>query len=319
MTIQFTVAICTYNGMDRLPNVLDQLREQVGTETFKWEIIVIDNNSTDATKAVVEQYQANWAKSWLLRYCFEPKQGLAIARQRAIEEAEGALIGFLDDDNIPSKTWVTSAYAFGQLHLKAGAYGSRILGQFEGTPPANFERIAPFLALTDRGMKATLYAPKKKVLPPGAGLVVRKQAWLENVPKHCFLQGRVSGSKLPGEDLEALLYIQQAEWEIWYNPEMEVSHQIPHWRLERDYLINLCRGIGLSRYHTRMLSVKAWQWPMLFPIYVMNDLRKLIVHIYRYRGDIKSDLVVACELELIVGSLLSPLYIWKEYLSKPTP
>lgn len=314
MIIQFTVAICTYNGAERLPNVLNQLQNQVGTEGISWEVLVVDNNSTDTTKQVIQQYQNIWHHSGQLRYIFEPEQGLAIARQHAVAEARGELIGFLDDDNIPTQTWVKNAYSFAQTHPRAGAYGSRISGEFEIPPPDNFKRIAALLAITDRGAKELLYRPEKKVLPPGAGLVVRKQAWLENVPERCFLQGRVREPYLPGEDLEALLHIQRGGWEIWYNPEMQITHQIPHWRLNKDYLVNLCRGIGLSRYHTRMLSVKPWQIPLMFWVYLVNDTRKILLHLYKYRGSVKSDLIAACELELFIGSLLSPSYTWKEYI-----
>jgi glycosyltransferase involved in cell wall biosynthesis len=319
MIIKFTVVICTYNGATRLPNVLDQLQSQIDTEAIPWEILVVDNNSTDSTKQVVQQYQNTCFKSGQLRYSFEPEQGLAIARQHAVTAAKGELIGFLDDDNIPTPTWVASAYLFAQNHPHAGAYGSRIQGEFEVPPPDDFQRIAALLALTERGSKKLLYVPKKKVLPPGAGLVVRKQAWLENVPKRCFLQGRVCEPYLPGEDLEALLHIQQAGWDIWYNPEMQITHQIPHWRLKKDYLVDLCRGIGLSRYHTRMLSVKPWQAPVLFWLYIFNDLRKLFLHLYKYRGRVKSDLIAACELELFIGSLLSPAYIWQARIKKYFP
>ncbi|MBD2346057.1 hormogonium polysaccharide biosynthesis glycosyltransferase HpsE [Anabaena subtropica] len=316
MINKFTVVICTYNGAERLPHVLNRLQNQVGTEDIYWEVLVVDNNSTDETKQVIQQYRNAWFNQRELRYSFEPEQGLAIARQHAVTEARGELIGFLDDDNIPCQTWVASAYLFAQTHPRAGAYGSQIHGEFEIPPPDNFQRIASLLALTDQGSKVLLYEPKKKVLPPGAGLVVRKQAWLENVPKRCFLQGRVREPYLPGEDLEALLHIQRGGWEIWYNPQMQIAHQIPHWRLNKDYLINLSRGIGLSRYHTRMLSVKLWQAPLMFWLYVLNDMRKIVVHLYRYRGKVKSDLIAACELELFIGSLLSPSYIWAEYIKE---
>lgn len=319
MDLDFTVAICTYNGAKRLPKVLEHLRNQVGTDDIRWEVIVIDNNSRDNTERVVQSYQAKWPQTSFLKYCLEPKQGLANARQRAVEEAQSQLIGFIDDDNLTQPNWVAAAYTFAQAHPEAGVYGSRIYGEFESTPPKNFQRIAPLLALTDRGAKPLRYEPRKKVLPPGAGLVVRKQAWLENVPKHCFLQGRVSGCQLPGEDLEALLHIQQAGWEVWYNPEMQVYHQIPKWRLEKTYLLNLCRGIGLSRYHTRMLSYKPWQWPLVFPLYVVNDLRKIVTHFLKHRQLIQSDIVTACEMELFLGSLISPFYLWSKYLEFKSP
>ena len=311
MLVDFTVAIPTYNGETRLPEVLDRLRSQSHTENFVWEILVIDNNSTDNTAKVVKDYQSNWIEVFPLKYCFEPRQGLAFARQRAVQEAKGTFVGFLDDDNLPTPTWVWAAYNFGRDRPKVGGYGSRIYGEFEITPPENFERIAPLLAVTDRGANALLYEPHKKLLPPGAGLVVRRQAWLENVPQQFILHGRIGDSMLAGEDLEALLHIQQAGWEIWYNPQMCLYHRIPHWRLEKEYLIKLCRGIGLSRHRTRMLSVKPWQRPLAFFAYMLNDIRKILFHSIKYKMAIKDDLIAACQMELLTNSLISPFYIWK--------
>ena len=59
-TVNLTVAIPTYNGENRLPQVLDKLKEQVNTENINWEVIVIDNNSSDGTAKLVKEYQENW-------------------------------------------------------------------------------------------------------------------------------------------------------------------------------------------------------------------------------------------------------------------
>jgi glycosyltransferase involved in cell wall biosynthesis len=91
-----TIAIPTYNGADRLPLILERLRSQTATESIQWEILIVDNNSTDDTAAVVQKHQENWPYPYPLKYCFEPEQGAAFARQRAIQEAEGELVGFLD-------------------------------------------------------------------------------------------------------------------------------------------------------------------------------------------------------------------------------
>ncbi len=319
MGVDLTVAIPTYNGARRLPEVLDRLRISCDdalpatshTADFNWEVIVVDNNSTDDTEKVVQAYQANWSKQYPLRYCFEPKQGAAFARHRAFEEARGTLVGFLDDDNIPTSDWMAAAYAFALAHPKAGAYGSQIHGVFEVTPPENFHRLAPFLAITERGSKPLLYEPQKKVLPPSAGLVVRKQAWLDSVPSQLVLTGRTPSSMVTSEDLEMLSHIQASGWEIWYNPAMQIDHKIPHWRLEREYLIPFFRGIGLSRYVTRMLSVKSWQRPVATLAYMTNDLRKIVFHLLKHGVGVRSDLIAACEMQLFVSSLVSPFYLWK--------
>ncbi|MEH1768286.1 MAG: hormogonium polysaccharide biosynthesis glycosyltransferase HpsE [Nostoc sp.] len=309
--LDFTVAIPTYNGESRLPELLERLQNQLHTENLSWEIIVVDNNSTDNTAKVVQAYQQNWQRPYPLKYCFEAQQGAAYARKRAVAEAKGRLIGFLDDDNYPVSNWVSAAYAFGEKHPKAGAYGSQIHPDWEVEPPENFQRIAPFLAITERGDLPLLYKPAKKLLPPSAGLVVRKQAWLESVPDKPILTGRVKGNMLTSEDLEMLSYIQKSGWEIWYNPEMEISHKIPKSRLQKDYLIPFFRGIGLSRHVTRMVNTKNVYRPVTLLSYMVNDLRKIALHLVKHRTKLKKDLVLACEMELFVSSFISPFYLWK--------
>ncbi|RCJ30055.1 glycosyl transferase [Nostoc minutum NIES-26] len=315
--LDFTIAIPTYNGASRLRELLQRLQNQICTENFSWEIIVVDNNSNDDTAKIVQNYQENWQCPYPLKYCFELQQGAAYARKRAVQEAKGQLIGFLDDDNYPDLNWVAAAYAFGQKYPQAGAYASQIHPQWEVEPPENFQRIAPFLAITERGDLPLLYEPSKKLLPPSAGLVVRRQAWLDSVPNQSILTGRVTGNMLTSEDLEMLSYLQKSGWEIWYNPEMEIYHQIPKSRLQREYLIQFFRGIGLSRYVTRMVNIKSWIKPFALLAYMINDVIKILLHLLKYRFQVKTELVAACEMQLFLSSLISPFYLWKNgYLNK---
>lgn len=311
--LDFTVAICTYNGADRVPEVLNCLCWQLNVADIAWEVIVVDNNSHDETAATVARYQKQWPHPYPLRYVFEPKQGAGFARQRAIQCAHSPLVGFLDDDNLPSLTWVSAAYHFAQRHPHAGVYGSRIRGDFEINPPDHFDRIASLLALTERGPSPILYPPEKKVLPPGAGMVVRRQAWIDHVPPDKNLGIKV-GKRDAAEDLEAVLYIQKGGWQIWYNPAMRLYHRIPKNRLKRDYLLGLCRGIGLSRYRTRMLSLPSWQRPLWLWLYMVNDFRKVIRHLIRHGRAVWTDTVTACEMTLYLFSLISPFYIWQKSL-----
>jgi glycosyltransferase involved in cell wall biosynthesis len=311
MSLDLTVAIPTYNGESRLPRVLERLQSQEDVEKINWEIIVVDNNSKDGTAKLIQEYQIHWNKNILLRYCFEPEQGLAFARNKAITEAKGELVGFLDDDNLPAPNWVISAYKFGKEHPKAGAYASQIHGLFEVEPSEHLKPIIFYLAINERGDKPHLYEPQKSGFPPGAGLVVRRGVWHNYVPHCLFLVGRIGSSMLAGEDSEALFYIHHAGWEIWYNPNMVLEHIIPSWRLERNYLISLMRGIGLSRSHLRMLFLATWQRPFVLSLYLINDARKVIIHYIRYRKTIKSNIVSACEMERLLATLISPFYLWQ--------
>jgi len=311
MSVDFTIAIPTYNGESRLPKVLERLRSQVNTEHLCWEIIVVDNNSTDETAKLIQEIQANWSSENPLRYCFEAEQGAAFARQRAIREAKGELIGFLDDDNLPAPDWVAQAYSFGQEHSKAGAYSGQVHGDFEVEPPENFARIQGFLAIREYGSEPILFDPENLRLPTAAALVVRKKAWCESVPKRFVLRGRVGGSMLGGEDYEPLLHMHRAGWEIWYNPALHTYHQIPPWRLERDYLLSISRGCGLATCHLRLINAQKWQKPVVIARTLLGNLRRIGVQRIKYRGQLKTDLIAACELEFFWGSLLSPFYLLK--------
>ena len=312
MMIELTVAICTYNGAARLPQVLDGLVAQIDTDPFVWEIIVIDNNSRDRTADVVHQYQG-WC-THPIHYYFEAQQGLAFARRLAIKKVQGDWVAFLDDDNIPSPNWVSAVYAFALSHPQAGAYGGQIQGVYETNPPEDFNRIASCLGIIDRGSTPFRYdIDSRGLLPAGAGLVVRKSVWLEHIPEEPRLKG-VCGQSLAakGEDLETLSYIRNAGWEIWHNPDRVIEHHIPRSRLEKDYLLQVFRGIGLSRYPIRRLRFPDLPPGLMVLVYLVSDCRKLIMHWIKYGRALNTDIVAACEGQLFWYSLISPFYHWQQ-------
>jgi glycosyltransferase involved in cell wall biosynthesis len=306
--MHITVAIPTYNGESRLPRVLERLQAQINTQHIAWEILIVDNNSTDNTAKVIQEYQANWSNTYPLRYCFEAEQGAAFARQRAVREAKSLLIGFLDDDNLPAPNWVEQAYSFAQTYPKAGAFSGQIHGDFEVTPPENFARIQAFLAIREHGPTPHRFEPENLRLPPAASLVVRQQAWSESVPSRPTLTGKLPGVMVQGDDYEPLLYMHKAGWEIWYNPELHTDHQIPHWRLERDYLLSISRGCGLATCQLRLINAKPWQKPIVIVRTLLGNLRRVILQAIAYQVKGKKDLIAECELEFFWGSLMSPFY-----------
>ncbi len=306
--LNLSVAICTYNGESRVKNVLEKLRSQRNTAAFAWEIIVINNNSSDGTLQVVEQIQQDWDQPYPLRCVTETQQGLAFARSRAVKEAEGEFVAFLDDDTLPDEHWVVEACRFAQAYPQVGAFGGQIHGEFEVEPSDDLKKIAVFLAVIERGVDPYCYKPERRVLPPGAGIVVRRKAWLEHVPSRTMLVGRVNGLMLASEDIEVIAYIQKSGWEIWYNPEMHLYHQIPKWRMERSYLLSLVKGIGLARHHVRMVRLFPWYRPFAIPVYLVNDLRRILIHAIKHRNRIATDLAAACEMQLLLSSFVSPFY-----------
>jgi glycosyltransferase involved in cell wall biosynthesis len=306
--MDITIAIPTYNGAERFPLVLDGLYEQTQTKEITWEVIVIDNNSRDDTAQIVQNYQKKWGDAIALDYFFEARQGLAFARERAIQEAKGELVAFLDDDNIPAKDWVYQAVQFSLKYPRAGAYGGRILADFEVDPPENINKIIGFFAIRDRGDRANLYKPKVLSLPPGAGLVVRKKVWQECCAESYQFIGRIGDSMLGGTDYEMLVYIYKIGWEIWYNPEMSLKHKIPAHRLEKDYLFSLIHGSCLTFFPLKMIIAKNWEKPIIVLRTVFGNLYKAIKYKIQNWESLQEDLVTQCELQIYISRIASFFY-----------
>jgi glycosyltransferase involved in cell wall biosynthesis len=307
-TVNFTVAIPTYNGEHRLPELLDRLKTQINTENFSWEIIIVDNNSNDNTASVIQAYCANWLQNFPLKYCLETQQGAAFARQRAIQEARSELIGFLDDDVLPAPDWVAKAYHFGKEHPQAGAYGGQIQAEFEVTPPENFARILPYFAVRG-GEEPRLYRVDRLDFPPSAAIIVRKTAWCKSVPQRPYLPGRLGKSMVTGDDYYFQRHIYDAGWEVWYTPSLLTYHQIPHWRMERDYLWSLMYGGGLCTCYVRMIGLKSWQKAWIVVRTILANVYHATRHLIKYRQGVITDPVTAAEMAFILSSLISPLYV----------
>lgn len=308
--MDFSVVIPAYNAENRISAVLEKLRLQTGTEQISWEIIVVDNNSTDRTAEVISNWQQQWDFQSPLRYVFEPQQGIAFARQRGVETALGEFVGFLDDDNFPYPDWLIQSYLFGKEHSKAGAYGGQNHPRYEVDPPPSFKRIQGFLAIRESGDKPFLFSPEKLQLPAGAGLVVRRQAWLDHVP--ALLKNTGGG----GDDYEISLNLYKAGWEIWYNPKMHLDHDIPARRFDKNYLLSLARSYGSKSYQLRMLITPIWQQPIVFLKTILGGIKRSISHQIRYKEKIKTDTVAACELQFFQSSALSPFYCLKQTIIK---
>ena len=116
-----SVVICCHNSAALLPQTLAHLANQVVDPSARWEVVVVDNASTDGTAAVANAWPA--AANAPLRVVSEPKLGLAYARARGIDEARGEIISFVDDDNWLCPTWVQTVCDVMRHHPEVGRAG----------------------------------------------------------------------------------------------------------------------------------------------------------------------------------------------------
>ena len=319
--VDFSIAIATYNGAKRLPEVFDFLQRQRDIEGLTWEVLVVDNNSSDNTSEVVSQYSQNWRSNSQLNYLFEPRKGPAYARDRAVKESKSGLIGFLDDDNLPAENWIVEAHRFARENPQVGAYGGNIQAKVDGTPPPYFNRMKRYLTIYSRGTAAFQYERLSSghKIPALPGLVVRKQAWEEAVPspEKLLIKGRDENTMAAGEDAEMILYIQNSKWEVWHNPAMKIWHHIYPHRLEKSYLLKLARGYGLSHYLVSLSKVPPKQRSLVnlfIPFYVMRDALKVLKFYIQYKNVLEDDFGKACDLQAKIGQCYSPLLPIYHYL-----
>jgi glycosyltransferase involved in cell wall biosynthesis len=129
---EISVIICTYNRSSSLKDLLESLLIQEVTEEFTYEVIVVDNNSGDNTKEIVDSYISKFQGR--LRYLFEPRQGKPFALNLGIQEARGELLAFTDDDCILEKNYLVEIHkTFKEYGSKIGIVGGKISPKWENS------------------------------------------------------------------------------------------------------------------------------------------------------------------------------------------
>ena len=122
--MKISVILCTYNRCQSLAKALESVAGSTLPDAVDWEVLVIDNNSGDQTRTVVEQASALHLGRF--RYIFEPRPGKSHALNTGILAAHGNVLAFVDDDVTVEPTWLQSLTApLDDEHL-AGS-GGRIL------------------------------------------------------------------------------------------------------------------------------------------------------------------------------------------------
>ncbi len=257
-----TVAICTFNGARRVPAVLEALLKQTAEPSW-WEILVVDNASTDGTSAVAEELlRKRCSCSW--RVVREPVPGLSHARRRSGLEASGPIVCFLDDDNLPSPAFVSAAVrAFGQ-RPRAGVVGGKVVPVWESAPTPLALAVQDFaLAICNRGEVAFRYG--SNMGPVGAGLCIRREvlrAVYADKRNAAAVTGRTTNGLGGGEDLAIAVLAWRLGWECWYDPTLVVEHLLPATRMGKDYLLRLYEGIGRGQAAVRRL----YDWKARTPL-----------------------------------------------------
>ena len=270
--LPLSVCLCTYNGAGRVGEVLAALGGQ-NAPGADWEVVVVDNASTDDTTRVVEEGLARHVPG-RGRCVRELQPGLMQARRRATAEARGRVILFVDDDNIPAPDYVAQALAIMARHPEAGVVGGRVEADWLGEPTPLGRAVAGFaLAVCDRGDQPFAF-PDLTGGPAGAGMIVRREV-MERVLADASLAERVAGrtgsSLLSGEDTVIVILAHQMGFTTRYEPALRMKHRIPASRTTPEYLGRLYEGIGRGQAAMRPLFDARARNPVLGTLIALKD------------------------------------------------
>ncbi len=277
MLLGVSIVICCYNSAQRLPVTLAHLAAQQVKEKLLWEVIVVDNASTDTTSQVALELWPPDAPASLRVIC-EPELGLSHARYRGLAEAKYEIVSFVDDDNWVCPEWVQLVAEIMSDNPDVGACGGVSEAVCEIEPPEWFEEYRASFAVGDQGEEAGDVTFTRGYLW-GAGLTIRKAVWLHLVNNGFRLvnEDRKGTSLSSGGDGELCFAMRLAGWRLWYEPRLRLYHFLPASRLQWSYLRRLHRGggassVGLEPYfwafHPSPMTLKerlrqTWQWQTL--------------------------------------------------------
>lgn len=239
---QLTIAICTFNRAALLDGTLRSFAETIKPSGAGFELLVIDNNSRDSTRSVVERRAAR--SGFPLRYIFEGKQGLSRARNRAVKEAAGDWIWYVDDDVYFTPGWLESALDGVRFFPQASALAGRIVPAFEPAQPNWLPPSAlPFYGLTYFGDELRWLKPKE--YPVGANTAFRRSVF-DEVGLFKEDLGRIAHSLLSEEEREMVSRIYERGLKVGYVPGAEVQHRIGEDRARMSWLRKRAYWGGIS-------------------------------------------------------------------------
>ena len=275
--VALSVVICTYNRADLLLFCLKALSHQTLTPGL-FEILVVDNNSTDNTRLVTEDFSE---KQFPVRYILEMKQGPNHARNRGIREAKGKYIACLDDDARAAPDWLKRIYeTFETTKPQPLAIGGKIIPWYETAPPAWF---TDDFEIRSYGDKTGFLNTKKARYGFASGNIALPKIVLEEYKGFGEDFGIINGKFKVGEDSDLFHRIWKnnlthADSIFWYDPAILVEHWTParNWQFTYRLKRSHSAGEALAQIeNATFFSGKALQkmaFLLLQPFYLASNL-----------------------------------------------
>lgn len=248
-----SVVMSTYNRCDLLPPAVESLLAQ-RTDGLRYELVVVDNNSTDRTREVVESIMARGQAD--LRYVFEGRQGLSHGRNAGIANSTAPLVAFTDDDVRAAPDWVASVKRAFDEHPEVDFLGGKVLPRWEREPPSwlTSEIWSGPLALVDAGDEPFYSSAERVFFFPGANFAFRRSLF-DRVGLFDPHFQRVPGWVSSVEDSEFILRVLRAGHKGLYAPHIVMRADVQAERMTKDYLRRWFASRGRYRAMLRLHEI----------------------------------------------------------------
>lgn len=241
--MRLDVIIPTYNRCDLLPRTLESLRAAEIPSGLEVGVTVVDNNSSDQTRDVVEKWKSKFAGR--LTYVFEGKQGRSAAVNAGVAATTGDLVGIIDDDEEVDRNWfncVSTAFANSDVDFIGGPCVPRWSIQPPLWLPSNYNGV---IGSVDGGDKVISFDEYPGILMGGNAVLTR--AIIEKVGMYSPELGRTDKALLSCEDEDLYRRLQMAGARGFYRPDLIIHHYVPEERLTKSYFRRWCFWRGVSR------------------------------------------------------------------------
>lgn len=247
-----SVIVCCYNSAKRLPATLAHLANQK-ISGIGWEIILIDNASTDDTRLVAQEIWDGYRKSVPFKIITEHRQGLSYAREQGLSKAQYGYVIFCDDDNWLAEDYVQRSFEIMEPDAQIGIAGGVCKAVCETTAPEWFDKYKGYYAVGKQFDNTGDITDTRGYLW-GAGMILRKSVWLKvkEMGFQSILSDRKGKSISSGGDTEICLVFRQAGYKLYYDESLRLQHFVPASRLVWPYLVKLHKSSARSILYFQM-------------------------------------------------------------------
>ena len=262
-----SIVICTYNGVSRLRPTLESIFSLEIDSLIPWELIIIDNASTDSTFQFCDDLILKNGFKSNSRVVHEALAGCNHARLRGLQEAKYKWLLFCDDDNHLFSDYIQKGWEILQNNSRIGVLGGQGIPLFESTKPDWFDTYSISFAIGAQNTKeGKLQDTVRKLY--SAGSFFRKEALMYYYDSNfsTIMVGPKGNELTRGEDTEWCMMIELLGYDMWYSSELQFFHYMTVGRMQWSYYLRLKEGIasGVAKFEPYNLYLKRSNPSLLF-------------------------------------------------------